>query len=84
MAGICQCVKVKAGSTYHSCCTVVKNMQRCVYAVPNGSVFQNDVIMELEKDIADSRISPTIFRPKLQVLTFILFTVNMKMFMLPI
>ncbi|XP_043713999.1 DNA polymerase alpha catalytic subunit [Telopea speciosissima] len=58
--------KVKVGSAYHSCCVVVKNMQRCVYAVPNGSVFQNDVIMELEKGIADSRISPAIFRTKLQ------------------
>ncbi|KAJ4963774.1 hypothetical protein NE237_023713 [Protea cynaroides] len=58
--------KVKAGSTYHSCCVVVKNTQRCVYAVPNGSVLQNDVTMELEKDLADSRISPTIFRTKLQ------------------
>ncbi|XP_052195502.1 DNA polymerase alpha catalytic subunit [Diospyros lotus] len=58
--------KVKAGSTYCSCCVVVKNMQRCVYAIPNGSLFQNDVIMKLEKDAEESRISSTAFRTKLQ------------------
>ncbi|KAK9284464.1 hypothetical protein L1049_023637 [Liquidambar formosana] len=58
--------KVKAGSTYHSCCVVVKNMQRCVYAIPNGSVFHNDMIMKLEKDAEESRISPTAFHTKLQ------------------
>ncbi|KAA8547110.1 hypothetical protein F0562_003539 [Nyssa sinensis] len=58
--------KVKAGSTYHSCCVVVKNMQRCVYAIPNGSLFQNDMVLKLEKDFEESRISPTDFRSKLQ------------------
>ncbi|KAF8406300.1 hypothetical protein HHK36_008385 [Tetracentron sinense] len=58
--------KVRAGSTYHSCCVVVKNMQRCVYAIPNGNVFQNDVIMELERGAAESQIPPTNFRTKLQ------------------
>ncbi|KAL5754943.1 hypothetical protein ACOSP7_023163 [Xanthoceras sorbifolium] len=58
--------KVKAGSTYHSCCVVVKNMHRCVYAIPNGSLFNTDEIMKLEKDAEESRISPTAFRTKLQ------------------
>ncbi|XP_059643252.1 DNA polymerase alpha catalytic subunit [Cornus florida] len=58
--------KVKVGSTYHSCCVVVKNTQRCVYAIPKCSLFQNDMIMKLEKDAEKSRISPTAFRTKLQ------------------
>ncbi|KAF5183787.1 Dna polymerase alpha catalytic subunit [Thalictrum thalictroides] len=57
--------KVKAGNTYHSCCAVVRNMQRCVYAFPRKSVFPNDVIMDLERDVTNSRISTTIFREKL-------------------
>ncbi|CAA6668372.1 unnamed protein product [Spirodela intermedia] len=45
--------KVKAGNSYHSCCVVVKNAQRCVYAIPNSSVFQRSVILDLEeKDMA--------------------------------
>ncbi|KAK9096970.1 hypothetical protein Sjap_022467 [Stephania japonica] len=58
--------KVKAGTTYQSCCVVVKNMQRCVYAIPNGSIFQNDVIMEMEREVLESRVSPTVLRTKLQ------------------
>ncbi|XP_058109892.1 DNA polymerase alpha catalytic subunit [Magnolia sinica] len=58
--------KVKAGSAYHSCCVVVKNMQRCVYALPNSSVFPNDAIMELETNRMDSRFSPADFQKKLQ------------------
>ncbi|KAL6961477.1 DNA-directed DNA polymerase [Sarracenia purpurea var. burkii] len=58
--------KVKVESRYYSCCVVVKNMQRCIYAIPNGSLFQNDAIMKLEKDAKDSQISPTIFHTKLQ------------------
>ncbi|KAK9166291.1 hypothetical protein Scep_001482 [Stephania cephalantha] len=58
--------KVKAGATYQSCCVVVKNMQRCVYAIPNGSIFQNDVIMEMEREVLESRVSPTVLRTKLQ------------------
>ncbi|KAJ8430025.1 hypothetical protein Cgig2_008464 [Carnegiea gigantea] len=57
--------KVKAGNSYHSCCVVVKNMQRCVYAIPNGSVFNNEMVLKLEKDIADSKISTAAFRSKL-------------------
>ncbi|CAI9277925.1 unnamed protein product [Lactuca saligna] len=39
--------KVKVGSTYHSCFVVVKNMQRFMYAIPNGPVFEDSVIMKL-------------------------------------
>ncbi|EEF38804.1 DNA polymerase alpha catalytic subunit [Ricinus communis] len=58
--------KVKAGNTYHSCCMVVKNMQRCVYAIPNGSIFHTEDMIRLEKDVEESRISPAEFRKKLQ------------------
>ncbi|KAM5577509.1 DNA polymerase alpha catalytic subunit [Rosa sericea] len=57
--------KVKVGSSYQSCCAVVKNMQRCVYAIPDSPLFQTDEMMKLEKDAEDSRISPTDFRKKL-------------------
>ncbi|RXH75354.1 hypothetical protein DVH24_030075 [Malus domestica] len=57
--------KVKAGSTYQSCCVVVENMQRCVYAIPKSSVFHSDEIMKLEKDAEESRISSREFRTKL-------------------
>lgn len=42
-------------------------MERCVYAIPNDSVFGNDEIMRLEKDIEASRVSPAALRTKLQV-----------------
>ncbi|KAH9611127.1 hypothetical protein KSS87_007292 [Heliosperma pusillum] len=57
--------KVKAGNSYQSCCVVVKNMQRCVYAIPNESVFHNEVVLKLEKDLADVKISIGEFRAKL-------------------
>ncbi|XP_056173240.1 DNA polymerase alpha catalytic subunit [Syzygium oleosum] len=57
--------KVKAGGTYHSCCVVVKKMQRCVYAVPNASVFDSYETMKLEKDVEESRISQADFHAKL-------------------
>ncbi|PON43001.1 DNA polymerase alpha catalytic subunit [Parasponia andersonii] len=57
--------KVKAGTAYHSCCVVVKNMQRCVYAIPNKSLFNSDELMKLEKDAEESQISPADFRKKL-------------------
>nr|XP_043631104.1 DNA polymerase alpha catalytic subunit [Erigeron canadensis] len=53
--------KVKTGRTYESCCIVVKNMQRCVYAVPNGSVFEESTIVKLE----ESKMSPADFHTKL-------------------
>ncbi|XVE87107.1 hypothetical protein DITRI_Ditri18aG0089600 [Diplodiscus trichospermus] len=57
--------KVKVGSGYQSCCVVVKNTQRCVYAVPNSSIFHNDEMVKLEKDAEESKISPSGFRTKL-------------------
>ncbi|PIM98417.1 DNA polymerase alpha, catalytic subunit [Handroanthus impetiginosus] len=49
--------KVKSGGAYHSCCVVVKNMQRCVYAIPTVSFMHNDMITELEKKVEERRIS---------------------------
>ncbi|XP_060192416.1 DNA polymerase alpha catalytic subunit isoform X1 [Lycium barbarum] len=57
--------KVKVGGTYDSCCIVVKNMQRCVYAVPNGSVFCTDIISKLSRDVEESQISPSAFLSQL-------------------
>ncbi|KAK4367762.1 hypothetical protein RND71_011554 [Anisodus tanguticus] len=57
--------KVKAGGTYHSCCIVVKNMQRCVYAIPNGSVFCTDTISKLSRDVEESQISSSAFLSQL-------------------
>lgn len=42
-------------------------MERCVYAIPNASVFDNDEIMRLEKEVEASRVSPAALRTKLQV-----------------
>lgn len=50
-------IKVKSGSTYHSCCVVVKGMQRCVYAFPTVSFIQDDSVTELEKNVEASRAS---------------------------
>lgn len=50
---------------------VVKNMQRCVYAIPDSSVFHTDEMMKLEKDAEESRISSTDFRKKLHVSFFV-------------
>ncbi|CAK7337695.1 unnamed protein product [Dovyalis caffra] len=58
--------KVKAGDTYHSCCVVVKNMHRCVFAIPNSSIFHTDEMIRLEKEVEESLISSTDFRKKLQ------------------
>ncbi|XP_050380225.1 DNA polymerase alpha catalytic subunit isoform X2 [Argentina anserina] len=57
--------KVKVGTSYQSCCAVVKSMQRCVYAIPNSPLLPTDELMKLEKDVEESRISPTDFRKKL-------------------
>lgn len=43
-------------------------MQRCVYAIPNGSLFNNDTVMKLESDAKESKISPTAFHTKLHVI----------------
>ncbi|KAG9444049.1 hypothetical protein H6P81_015389 [Aristolochia fimbriata] len=58
--------KVKAGNLYQSCCIVVKNLQRCVYAIPSDSVFQNIGIAENERTSGDSQSSSSVFRSKLQ------------------
>lgn len=42
-------------------------MQRCVYAIPNGSVFRSEEMMNLEKEVEQSHISRTAFLSKLQV-----------------
>ncbi|CAI9110186.1 OLC1v1010165C1 [Oldenlandia corymbosa var. corymbosa] len=57
--------KVKSGDTYNSCCVVVKNMQRCVYAIPNATVFDGETLMKLEKDAEESKISSAEFRTQL-------------------
>ncbi|KAL1216796.1 DNA polymerase alpha catalytic subunit [Cardamine amara subsp. amara] len=57
--------KVKMGDTYKSCCAVVKNIQRCVYAIPNDSIFPSHELMTLEEEVKESRLSPESFRGKL-------------------
>lgn len=57
--------KVKSGGTYQSCCVVVKNIQRCVFAIPIVSVFEEDKIMKIEKDVQESRLSSTAFYTEL-------------------
>ncbi|CAA7030946.1 unnamed protein product [Microthlaspi erraticum] len=57
--------KVKMGDTYKSCCVVVKNIQRCVYAIPNDSVFPCHELIMLEQELKESRLSPESFRGKL-------------------
>ncbi|KAJ9540835.1 hypothetical protein OSB04_027341 [Centaurea solstitialis] len=61
--------KVKAGTTYHSCCVVVKDMQRCIYAIPNGPVFEDSAIAKLEKDVKESKMN-TAFHTKLHEMAF--------------
>lgn len=56
--------KVKAGSAYHSCCIIVKNMQRCVYAIPKDSVF--DSINISGRNSPKSQKSETTLRETLQ------------------
>ncbi|KAL1354676.1 hypothetical protein HN51_006736 [Arachis hypogaea] len=46
--------KVKAGNSYQSCCVVVKNMQRCVYAIPSHPIHLTDEMVKLEKDAKKS------------------------------
>ncbi|KAK3013484.1 hypothetical protein RJ639_010303, partial [Escallonia herrerae] len=58
--------KVKAASAYQSCCVVVKNMQRCLYAVPDGSVFPNDMIARLEREVEESKISNQTLKDELR------------------
>ncbi|KAG0614550.1 hypothetical protein M758_6G185500 [Ceratodon purpureus] len=61
--------KVPVGGRYESCCVVVRNMQRCVYAVPNPSVFPPNTIAELEQLVSsDQPEEKAMFRVKLQEL----------------
>ncbi|KAG9143970.1 hypothetical protein Leryth_024776 [Lithospermum erythrorhizon] len=58
-------IKVKtggAGGKFHSCCVIVKNMQRCVYAIPRGHVFDNSSLIQLDRD---SEESPASFQAQL-------------------
>ncbi|XP_022149463.1 DNA polymerase alpha catalytic subunit-like [Momordica charantia] len=61
--------KVKAGDMYHSCCVVVKNMQRCVYAIPSASLLHSDEMLNLRNDAKQSQFSPADLRTKLQGVT---------------
>ncbi|KAG5069905.1 hypothetical protein JHK85_002282 [Glycine max] len=58
--------KVKTGDLYQSCCIIVKNMQRCIYAVPSLSLHRTEEMMSLERDVQESRISSADFFKKLQ------------------
>ncbi|CAE6229466.1 unnamed protein product [Arabidopsis arenosa] len=58
-------VKVRKEDTYKSCCVVVKNIQRCVYAIPNDSIFPSHELITLEQEVKESRLSPESFRGKL-------------------
>ncbi|KAH0840805.1 hypothetical protein HID58_092304 [Brassica napus] len=53
--------KVKMGDTYKSCCVVVKNIQRCVYAIPYGSIFPSHELFMLQQEV---KLSPESFRVK--------------------
>ncbi|KAJ1701947.1 hypothetical protein LUZ63_001726 [Rhynchospora breviuscula] len=46
--------KVKTGNSFQSCCVVVKNMQRCVYAVPPSTIFPREAIEDLKRKHAES------------------------------
>lgn len=61
------CVKVKSGAAYHSCCVVVKNIQRCIYAIPEASVFPSNKLAEMEVKAKDSEDPSAAFRATLQV-----------------
>ncbi|XP_051226430.1 DNA polymerase alpha catalytic subunit [Lolium perenne] len=50
--------KVQIGKGFHSCCVVVKNMQRCIYAIPSSSVFPRDAISRTEKNSTNSDALP--------------------------
>ncbi|KAL5220905.1 hypothetical protein ABZP36_025618 [Zizania latifolia] len=52
--------KVELGKRFHSCCVVVNNMQRCIYAIPNSSVFPRDAISRMEKNSTTSDSSTSL------------------------
>ncbi|KAF8758225.1 hypothetical protein HU200_010591 [Digitaria exilis] len=59
--------KVEVGKRFHSCCVIVKNIQRCIYAIPNQSVFPRESISGLEKKSTSSDFLPS-FRAALHEL----------------
>jgi len=63
----CFKIQVKTGDLYQSCCVIVKNMQRCVYAVPTRPLHRTEEMTSLERDVQESRISSADFFKKLQV-----------------
>ncbi|KAG8054614.1 hypothetical protein GUJ93_ZPchr0001g30249 [Zizania palustris] len=52
--------KVELGKRFHSCCVVVKNMQRCIYAIPTSSIFPRDAISRMEKNSTTSDSSSSL------------------------
>ncbi|KAF8659922.1 hypothetical protein HU200_058146 [Digitaria exilis] len=60
-------MKVEVGKRFHSCCVIVKNIQRCIYAIPNQSVFPRESISGLEKKSTSSDFLPS-FRATLHEL----------------
>uniref|UniRef100_A0A0D9V897 DNA polymerase n=1 Tax=Leersia perrieri TaxID=77586 RepID=A0A0D9V897_9ORYZ len=52
--------KVEVSKRFHSCCVVLKNMQRCIYAIPSSSVFPRDTISRLERNSTSSNSSPSL------------------------
>ncbi|TKW17914.1 hypothetical protein SEVIR_5G400000v4 [Setaria viridis] len=52
--------KVEVGKQFHSCCVIVKNIQRCVYAIPNRSVFPRESLSGLEKKSTNSDFLPSL------------------------
>lgn len=56
------------GGKYESCCVVVRNMQRCVFAVPAPSVFPPNDLAEFERLASADKAA---FNVKLQVAAFL-------------
>ncbi|KAL6614103.1 hypothetical protein ACP70R_036373 [Stipagrostis hirtigluma subsp. patula] len=52
--------KVEVGKRFHSCCVIVKNIQRCIYAIPKSSVFPGDSISSIERASTSSDSSKSI------------------------
>lgn len=56
------------GGKYESCCVVVRNMQRCVYAVPSPSIFPPSTLSELEQlESSEQPNDKATFKAKIQV-----------------
>ncbi|KAJ7530423.1 hypothetical protein O6H91_14G003600 [Diphasiastrum complanatum] len=60
--------KVHVGGKYASCCVVVRNMERSIFALPSPSVFPDSTIAELEQATNSGRLTQTGFKAKLQEL----------------